>query len=559
MTVKDFSLITSATLYAKFFLKGDINMSKLDLTKYGIKETVQVFHNLSFNDLYKHETDPSLEGYEKAQLTELGALNVMTGVFTGRSPKDKYIVKDSVSENTIWWTSPKAVNDNKPISKEVWNDLKNTVTKQLSGKKLYVVDAFCGANEDSRLKVRFIMEVAWQAHFVYNMFIRPTTEELESFGEPDFVIMNGSKTSNTKWKEHGLNSEVFTVFNLTEKMQVIGGSWYGGEMKKGMFAMMNYYLPLNGIASMHCSANKGKDGDVAIFFGLSGTGKTTLSTDPKRELIGDDEHGWDDAGVFNFEGGCYAKTIDLDKESEPDIYAAIKRDALLENVTVNENGKIDFNDGSVTSNTRVSYPIYHIKNIVKPVSKAGHASKVIFLTADAFGVMPPVSKLTPEQTKYHFLSGFTAKLAGTERGVTTPQPTFSACFGKAFLSLHPTKYGEELVKKMEAHGSEAYLVNTGWNGTGKRISIKDTRGIIDAILDGSIEKSETKIIPIFNLQVPTALHDVNPKILDPRDTYENPADWDKKANELAALFIKNFEQYTDNEEGKSLVAAGPQL
>ncbi|MCB9248818.1 MAG: phosphoenolpyruvate carboxykinase (ATP) [Ignavibacteriales bacterium] len=534
-------------------------MSKLDLSKYGITNTKEIYRNLSYDELYKHETDPSLEGYEKAQETELGALNVMTGVFTGRSPKDKYIVKDSVSENTIWWTSPKAANDNKPITEAVWKDLKKTVTDQLSDKKLYVVDAFCGANEDSRLKVRFIMEVAWQAHFVYNMFIRPSKEELENFGEPDFVIMNGSKTHNAKWQEHGLNSEVFTVFNLTEKMQVIGGSWYGGEMKKGIFAMMNYYLPLNGMAAMHCSANKGKDGDVAIFFGLSGTGKTTLSTDPKRELIGDDEHGWDDDGVFNFEGGCYAKTINLDKESEPDIYAAIKRDALLENVTVDENGKINFDDDSVTKNTRVSYPIYHIKNIVKPVSKAGHASKVIFLTADAFGVMPPVSKLTPEQTKYHFLSGFTAKLAGTERGVTSPQPTFSACFGKAFLSLHPTKYGEELVKKMEAHNSTAYLVNTGWNGTGKRISIKDTRAIIDAILDGSIEKSETKVMPIFNLEIPTSLHDCDPKILDPRETYADKADWEKKAKELAELFIKNFAQYTDNEEGKSLIAAGPQL
>lgn len=534
-------------------------MSTLDLSKYGITGTKTVYHNLSYDDLYKHETNPELEGYEKAQITELGAVNVMTGIFTGRSPKDKYIVKDDVTKDTMWWTSEKATNDNKPISKEVWDDLKKTVTDQLSEKELYVVDAFCGANADSRLKVRFIMEVAWQAHFVTNMFIRPTEEELANYGEPDFVIMNGSKTSNPKWQDHGLNSEVFTVFNLTEKMQVIGGSWYGGEMKKGIFAMMNYYLPLNGMAAMHCSANKGKDGDVAIFFGLSGTGKTTLSTDPKRELIGDDEHGWDDDGVFNFEGGCYAKTINLDKEAEPDIYGAIKRDALLENVTVDENGKIDFDDDSVTKNTRVSYPIYHIENIVKPVSKAGHATKVIFLTADAFGVMPPVSKLTPEQTKYHFLSGFTAKLAGTERGVTSPQPTFSACFGKAFLSLHPTKYGEELVKKMEAHGSTAYLVNTGWNGSGKRISIKDTRAIIDAILDGSIEKAETKVIPIFNLEVPTALHDCDSNILDPRDTYEDAAEWEKKAKELAELFIKNFEQYTDNEEGKNLVAAGPQL
>ncbi len=532
---------------------------KQQLEKVGITGVNKIYYNLPYDELYEHETNPNLEGFEKGQVSELGAVNVMTGIYTGRSPKDKFIVKDNVSKDTIWWTSEQSKNDNKPTTIEVWNDLKATVTQQLSNKDLYIIDSYCGANEDSRLKVRFIMEVAWQAHFVKNMFIRPTDEELENYGEPDFVVMNGSKTSNLKWQEHGLNSEVFTVFNLTEKMQVIGGSWYGGEMKKGMFAMMNYYLPLKGMASMHCSANKGKDGDVAIFFGLSGTGKTTLSTDPKRELIGDDEHGWDDEGVFNFEGGCYAKTINLDKESEPDIYKAIKRDALLENVTVDKDGKIDFNDGSTTQNTRVSYPIYHIDNIVKPVSKAGHAHKVIFLTADAFGVMPPVSKLTPEQTKYHFLSGFTAKLAGTERGVTSPQPTFSACFGAAFLSLHPTKYGEELVKKMKAHNAKAYLVNTGWNGTGKRISIKDTRAIIDAILDGSIDRAETKTIPIFNLEVPTALHDVNPAILDPRDTYQDSAEWDKKANELAGLFIKNFEKYTDNEEGKALVAAGPKL
>ncbi|MDP3353407.1 MAG: phosphoenolpyruvate carboxykinase (ATP) [Flavobacteriaceae bacterium] len=531
----------------------------ISLQQYGITNVKEIIYNPSFDFLYQEELNQSLEGFEKGFLSELGAVNVMTGIFTGRSPKDKYIVKDAVSENTIWWTSPEAVNDNKPISTEVWNELKETTVSQLSDKRLFVVDAFCGANENSRLKVRFIMEVAWQAHFVKNMFIRPTEEELLNFGEPDFVVMNASKCSNQNYQKQGLNSEVYTVFNLTEKMQLIGGTWYGGEMKKGMFAMMNYYLPLQGIASMHCSANKGKDGDVAIFFGLSGTGKTTLSTDPKRELIGDDEHGWDNDGVFNFEGGCYAKTIDLDKDSEPDIYRAIKRDALLENVTVNTDGKIDFKDGSVTQNTRVSYPIYHIKNIVKPVSKAGHATKVIFLTADAFGVMPPVSKLTPEQTKYHFLSGFTAKLAGTERGVTAPQPTFSACFGKAFLTLHPTKYGEELVKKMDQHNATAYLVNTGWNGTGKRISIKDTRAIIDRILDGSIEKATLKTMPIFNLQVPIQLEGVDTNILDPRQTYSNVEEWNSKATELANLFIANFKQYTDNHEGKNLVKAGPQL
>ena len=534
-------------------------MKNLDLSKYGITDVKELVYNPSYDFLYEEETKPGLEGFEKGQVTELGAVNVMTGIFTGRSPKDKFIVKDETTKDTIWWTSPQAPNDNKPTTPEVWNELKEITTKQLSGKRLFVVDTFCGANVDTRLKVRFIMEVAWQAHFVKNMFIRPTEEELENYGEPDFVSLNASKTTNPKWKGHGLNSEVYTVFNLTERMHVVGGSWYGGEMKKGIFAMMNYYLPLKGMAAMHCSANVGKDGDTAIFFGLSGTGKTTLSTDPKRQLIGDDEHGWDDEGVFNFEGGCYAKTINLDKEAEPDIYRAIKRDALLENVTVDANGKIDFNDKSVTENTRVSYPIYHIDNIVKPVSKAGPAKKVIFLSADAFGVLPPVSKLTKAQTEYHFLSGFTAKLAGTERGVTAPQPTFSACFGKAFLSLHPTKYGEELVKKMKANGAEAYLVNTGWNGTGKRISIKDTRGIIDAILNGDIEKAGTKMIPIFNLAVPTSLPGVDPKILDPRDTYADPAQWEEKAKDLASRFIKNFAQYTDNEEGKALVAAGPQL
>ncbi len=529
-----------------------------NLTKVGIKNIKEVIYNPSYDELYEAELDPALVGFERGFKTELGAINVMTGKFTGRSPKDKFIVKDDATKDTLWWTSEQAPNDNKPTTQAVWNDLKALVLEELSGKKLYVVDAYCGANVDTRLKVRFIVEVPWQAHFVTNMFIRPTAEELASFGEPDFVVMNGSETQNDNWKDHGLNSENFVLFNLTEKTQIIGGTWYGGEMKKGMFAMMNYYLPQRGISAMHCSANVGDDGNTAIFFGLSGTGKTTLSTDPNRQLIGDDEHGWDDEGVFNFEGGCYAKTIDLDHEAEPDIYEAIRKDALLENVTVDENGKIDFTDGSVTQNTRVSYPIYHIDNIVKPVSKAGHANKVIFLTADAFGVMPPVSKLTPEQTKYHFLSGFTAKLAGTERGVTEPQPTFSACFGEAFLTLHPTKYGEELVKKMEEHGAEAYLVNTGWNGTGKRISIQDTRGIIDRILDGSIEKAETKIIPVFNLEVPTSLTDVHDDILDPRDTYKDVADWNKKADKLAKLFKANFEKYTDNEEGKALVAAGPQ-
>lgn len=530
----------------------------LDLSTYGISNVKEIVHNPSYEQLFEEETNPNLEGYEKGTVTELGAVSVDTGVFTGRSPKDKYLVNDSTSENTVWWSSEKVKNDNKPISQAVWNDLKILAGKELSGKRLFVLDGYCGANPDSRLCVRVITEVAWQAHFMKNMLIRPTEEELATF-KPDFVTLNAAKCVNEKWQEHGMNSENFTVFNLTERMQLIGGTWYGGEMKKGIFAMMNYFLPLKDIAAMHCSANMGEKGDVAIFFGLSGTGKTTLSTDPKRALIGDDEHGWDDDGVFNFEGGCYAKTIKLSKEAEPDIYNAIRRDALLENVTVRHDGSIDFDDGSKTENTRVSYPIYHIENIVKPVSKGGHAQKVIFLSADAFGVLPPVSKLTPEQTKYHFLSGFTAKLAGTERGITEPTPTFSACFGAAFLTLHPTKYAEVLVKRMEAAGAEAYLVNTGWNGTGKRISIKDTRGIIDAILNGSIDKAPTKMIPIFNLEVPTKLPGVDSNILDPRETYVDPLQWESKAKDLASRFINNFEKYTDNAEGQALVAAGPTI
>ena len=534
-------------------------MANLDLTKYGITGTVEIVHNPSYDVLFAEETKAGLEGFEKGQVTELGAVNVMTGIYTGRSPKDKFLVKDATSENTVWWTSEEYKNDNKPVTTETWNVLKELAAKELSNKKLYVVDGFCGANEATRLKVRFIMEVAWQAHFVTNMFIRPSKEELESF-EPDFVVYNASKAKVENYKELGLNSETAVVFNLTTKEQVILNTWYGGEMKKGMFSMMNYFNPLRGIASMHCSANTDKEGkSSAIFFGLSGTGKTTLSTDPKRLLIGDDEHGWDNEGVFNYEGGCYAKVINLDKESEPDIYNAIKRDALLENVTVDANGKIDFADKSVTENTRVSYPIYHINNIVKPVSKGPHAKQVIFLSADAFGVLPPVSILNEEQAQYYFLSGFTAKLAGTERGITEPTPTFSACFGAAFLSLHPTKYGEELVKKMEMTGAKAYLVNTGWNGTGKRISIKDTRGIIDAILDGSIDKAPTKVIPYFDFVVPTELPGVDPNILDPRDTYADAAQWDEKAKDLAGRFIKNFAKFTGNEAGKALVAAGPKL
>ena len=533
------------------------SMAELNLKQYGIVGTTEIVHNPSYEMLFEEETKPGLEGYEKGQVSELGAVNVMTGIYTGRSPKDKYIVVDDNSKDTVWWTTPEYKNDNHPMTEETWKAVKELATKELCNKRLFVVDAFCGANKDTRMAIRFIMEVAWQAHFVSNMFILPTAEELKDF-QPDFVVFNASKAKVENYKELGINSETCVAFNITSREQVIINTWYGGEMKKGMFSMMNYYLPLKGIASMHCSANTDMNGEnTAIFFGLSGTGKTTLSTDPKRLLIGDDEHGWDDNGVFNFEGGCYAKVINLDKDSEPDIYNAIKRNALLENVTLDENGKIDFADKSVTENTRVSYPIDHIEKIVRPVSAAPDAKNVIFLSADAFGVLPPVSILTPEQTKYYFLSGFTAKLAGTERGITEPTPTFSACFGQAFLELHPTKYAEELVKKMQVSGAKAYLVNTGWNGTGKRISIKDTRGIIDAILNGDILTAPTKKIPYFDFEVPTELKGVDSKILDPRDTYADASQWDEKAKDLASRFVKNFAKYTTNEAGKALVEAGP--
>ena len=527
--------------------------------KYGITGVTEVLYNPTYEVLFNEEMRPELEGFDKGQETELGAINVMTGIYTGRSPKDKFIVDDANSHDKVWWTTPGYPNDNKPVTEDTWAALKDLAVKQLSGKRLFVVDGFCGANKDTRMKVRFIMEVAWQAHFVTNMFIRPQNEE-EFDQEPDFTVYCASKAKVDNYKELGLNSDTAVVFNVTSNEQVILNTWYGGEMKKGMFSMMNYFLPLKGIAAMHCSANCDMNGEnTAIFFGLSGTGKTTLSTDPKRKLIGDDEHGWDDNGIFNFEGGCYAKVINLDKDAEPDIYNAIHRDALLENVTVDENGKIDFAHKSVTENTRVSYPIYHIKNIVRPISHAPAAKQVIFLSADAFGVLPPVSILDSEQTKYYFLSGFTAKLAGTERGITEPTPTFSACFGQAFLELHPTKYAEELVKRMEMSGAKAYLVNTGWNGTGKRISIRDTRGIIDAILNHSIDNAPTKVIPYFNFTVPTLLEGVDTGILDPRDTYADPAQWEEKAKDLASRFIKNFVKYEDNEAGKALVAAGPQL
>ena len=534
-------------------------MAVNELEQYGIRDAAEIIYNPSYDLLFDEETRPGLTGYEHGIVTTSGAVAVDTGIFTGRSPKDKYLVRDDLTRDTVWWADQgKGKNDNKPLSQDTWNSLKHLITNQLSGKRLFVVDAFCGANADTRLKVRFITEVAWQAHFVKNMFIRPDENELHDF-EPDFIVMNGAKCVNPDWQAQGLNSENFVAFNLSERIQLIGGTWYGGEMKKSMFSIMNYLLPLQGIASMHCSANVGEKGDVAIFFGLSGTGKTTLSTDPKRKLIGDDEHGWDDDGVFNFEGGCYAKTINLSAEAEPDIYHAISRDALLENVVVRPDGSVDFDDGSKTENTRVSYPIYHIENIVKPVSKAGHANNVIFLTADAFGVLPPVAELTPEQMQYHFLSGFTAKLAGTERGVTEPTPTFSACFGAAFLTLHPTQYADVLVKRMKAAGAKAYLVNTGWNGTGKRISIKNTRAIIDAILSGDIDKAAKHTLPVFNLAIPHELPGVDSHILDPRNTYDNVSQWQEKAEDLAGRFINNFDKYTDTPAGQALISAGPSL
>ena len=549
--------------HGKFFNFFKYIMANIDLSKYGIKGVKEILYNPTYEVLYNEETKPGLEGYDKGQVTELGAINVMTGIYTGRSPKDKYIVYDKTTKEgapgEIWWTTEGYPNDNHKMSEKTWKAVKKLALNQLSKKRLYVVDGFCGTHADTRMKVRFIMEVAWQAHFVTNMFIRPKNQK-EFDQEPDFVVYCAAKAKVENYAELGLRSETCVAFNVTSREQVILNTWYGGEMKKGMFSMMNYYLPLKGIAAMHCSANTDMNGEnTAIFFGLSGTGKTTLSTDPKRLLIGDDEHGWDNKGVFNFEGGCYAKVIKLDKESEPDIYNAIRRDALLENVTVDAAGKIDFNDKSVTENTRVSYPIYHINNIVRPDSHGPAAKQVIFLSADAFGVLPPVSILDPEQTKYYFLSGFTAKLAGTERGITEPTPTFSACFGQAFLELHPTKYAEELVKKMKKSGAKAYLVNTGWNGTGKRISIRDTRGIIDAILNHSIDKAPTKVIPYFNFTVPTKLEGVDTGILDPRDTYAKASEWEEKAKDLAARFIKNFHKYESNKAGKALVKAGPQL
>ena len=537
-------------------------MKKIDLSGYGIMDVAACYHNLSFEELFEHETDPNLTGYDKAFVTNLGAVTVDTGKFTGRSPKDKYIVDEPLNRDNIWWAGPgRKGSDNKPISEAVWADLYKNSTRQLSGKKIYVQDAFCGANPDTRIAIRIITEVAWFAHFVKNMFVRPSADELENF-KPDFVTIHACKTTDPAWKEHKLNSEVYVAFNLKEKLCVIGGTWYGGEVKKGFFSIMNYYLPLKGIAAMHCSANMGEKGDTAIFFGLSGTGKTTLSTDPKRKLIGDDEHGWDNNGVFNFEGGCYAKCINLDKTKEPEIYGAIKRNALLENVVYDsKTGEVDFADGTKGENTRVSYPIDHIANIVKPVSRGGHPGNVIFLSADAFGVLPPVARLSREQAMYYFLSGYTAKVAGTEVGVLEPQPTFSAAFGAPFLLLHPTRYAAELARKMQAHGSTAWLINTGWiggpYGVGERIGIKPTRAIINAILDGSLDKAEFETLPIFGLSIPKAVAGIDSSLFNPRNLWKDKAAYDRQARLLGGKFVENFAAYTDTEAGKALVAAGP--
>lgn len=536
-------------------------MRDLGLETVGITEWEALYHNLSYEELFEYEMAPGLTGFERGMLTSLGAVNVDTGEFTGRSPKDKYFVVEPSSKDHIWWKdaeNPKS--DNKPITPEVWDALYAIATRELNGKKLYVQDGFAGTNPDTRLGVRVIAEVAWQAHFCKNMFIRPSAEELAAF-EPDWTILNACKATCEEYQALGLNSPVFIAFNVAKKMTLIGGTWYGGEMKKGIFSIMNYFLPLRGIGAFHCSANMGKDGDVALFFGLSGTGKTTLSTDPHRELIGDDEHGWDDDGIFNFEGGCYAKCINLSERNEPEIFHAIRRDALLENLVVDAAGNIDFNSNEKTENTRVSYPIYHIENIVKPVSRGGHPNVVIFLTADAFGVLPPVARLNREQTMYQYLSGYTAKVAGTERGVKEPSATFSSCYGAAFLSVHPTKYAEILGDKMVSHETRAYIVNTGWvggaYGVGKRMDLPQTRRIIDAILDGTIENAEFETMPIFNLDVPKALHDVDTGIMNPRDSWSDKDAYDAQARRLAQMFVDNFKKFTNTPAGKALESAGP--
>ncbi|NOQ30628.1 MAG: phosphoenolpyruvate carboxykinase (ATP) [Helicobacteraceae bacterium] len=526
-------------------------MKPSDIEKLGINNIGKIFHNLSYDDLIKHELDNG-----ECKLADSGATMVDTGIFTGRSPKDKFFVEDESAKKYVAWGDV-----NKPVSKEIFNELLEVAREQLSSKDLYITDVHCGASEASKKEVRFVSEIAWQSHFVKNMFIRPTEDELENF-QPDFTVLNACKAVNDKWKEHDLHSEVFVLFNIEENIAIIGGTWYGGEMKKGIFSMMNYWLPLQGKLSMHCSANVGKDGDTALFFGLSGTGKTTLSTDPKRALIGDDEHGWDDDGVFNFEGGCYAKVINLDPNSEPEIYGAISKDALLENVVYDENGKVDYEDGSKTENTRVSYPIEHIKNH-EPTLHAGHPKNIIFLTADAFGVLPPVSKLTKEQAMYYFLSGYTAKVAGTERGITEPVATFSACFGEAFLPLHPTTYAKLLGKKMDKHNVNVFLVNTGWSGgaygVGKRMSIKATRACINAVLDGSINKCEFDTTKTFRLNVPKTLDGVEDRVLNPRNAWEDKDEFDATRDNLAQMFIDNFKKYQSENSEFDYAEAGPKI
>ncbi|MCI0531201.1 MAG: phosphoenolpyruvate carboxykinase (ATP) [candidate division Zixibacteria bacterium] len=546
-------------------MQVQVEVDKVDLSYLGIKDYSELYHNLSYDQLFSHETDPGLKGWERGFATGTGAVAVDTGKFTGRSPKDKYIVREDSSHKNIWWTQTgtKRPSDNQPISEEIWRELKTLAVNRLNGRKLYVMDAFCGANPSSRLSIRLVTEVAWMAHFAKNMFIRPTEEELKNF-RPDFTILNACHVTNPNYQKMGLRSEVFVAFNIKEKMCVIGGTWYGGEIKKGIFSMMNYFLPLRGIGAFHCSANQGKSGDTALFFGLSGTGKTTLSTDPNRLLIGDDEHGWDDAGVFNFEGGCYAKCIGLDPIKEPEIFRAIKKDALLENVDFDpKTGAVDFGSSKRTENTRVSYPIHHIKNIVRPVSKGGHPKNIIFLTFDAFGVLPPVSKLTGGQAMYHYLNGYTARVAGTELGVTEPRATFSACFGAAFLTLNPTVYADILGKKMKQHDSSAYLVNTGLVsggfGVGKRINLKQTRAIITAILNGSLENVETEKLPIFGLQIPKKVAGVESEILNPRNCWQDKSSYDKAAAQLGSMFVENFTRFTDTPLGKSVAEFGPKL
>lgn len=533
------------------------------LQQLGIHDWKQCFCNLSYDELFVHETDPSLQGYERGYVTTTGAIAVDTGKFTGRSPKDKYIVEEPSSKANIWWsTDPCPGSDNKPLSEQTWQHLKGLCVDQLSGKKLYVMDGFCGANSQTRLSVRLVTEVAWMAHFFKNMFIRPTETELKNF-KPDWTILNACKATCPDFAKYNLRSEVFVAFHIKERMTVIGGTWYGGEIKKGIFSIMNYFLPLKGIGAFHCSANMGKGGDTALFFGLSGTGKTSLSIDPKRALIGDDEHGWDNDGVFNFEGGCYAKCIGMTAEREPESFAAVRRNALLENVDLDAGGSVDFMSKKKTENTRVSYPLDHIQNIVRPVSKGGHPKYIIFLTCDAFGILPHISKLTKEQAMYHYLSGYTAKVAGTELGVTEPKAAFSSCFGQAFLLVHPTKYADILGQKMDEHGSQAYLINTGWlggkYGVGKRIPLKENRRAIDAVFSGAFDKAEFETLPIFNLQFPKTLAGVAPETLNPRASWANAQEYDVAAQKLAKMFVDNFKKFTATDKGKALEKFGPQI